>query len=394
MRKVWVGIVLAFMTLEASALLALFLLRAVRHIEYTPILVTALSDEHRRGLEDLLAGRTHYNAHSPTLGWTVKPNGFWELYQANSKGLRGRREYPLVPPAGTLRIVSFGDSFTEGVDVKNEDTWQETLMSTNRNLEVLNFGVGGFGLDQAFLRYQQEGTAYHAHVVLIGFMSENIYRHVSVYRPFNHPDRGGALTKPRYVIEGDRLVLIPNPMHDLSQYRSLLTNPEHALPSLGTHDYYFRTKYREGPFDVLPSVRLFKMARWLVSGRHGIVKHGSYDVGSEAFKVTTRIFDQFIGTATQNDSVPVVLVFPNRVDILRHRREGTRQYAPLLAHFRSSGYRYIDVLDEFVLSASAIPIDGLAFGHYTPLGNRIVAQSVWRYLTDNRLVDPKTLRRP
>jgi len=393
MRKVWVGIVLAFLTLEASALLALFLLKAVRQIEYTPMLVSALSDEHRRGLEDLLAGRTHYNAHSPTLGWTVKPNGFWELYQANSKGLRGRREYPLVPPAGTLRIVSFGDSFTEGVDVKIEDTWQEILMSTRRNLEVLNFGVGGYGLDQAFLRYQQDGIAYRAHIVLIGFLSEDIHRHVSVYRPFLYPGTGIPLAKPRYVIADDRLMLIPNPMRDLPQYRELLIAPQRILPQLGTDDYYFHTRYRKGSFDVLRSVRLFKLTRWLFSQRSGIVRDG-YDADGEAFKITAGIVDLFVRTVLQNRSVPVIVVFPDCADVVRHRRDGTRRYAPLLAHIRSRGYRYIDVLDEFGLSASAVPLDDLCPNHYTPLGNRLVAQHVWRYLTENRLVDPKTLGRP
>lgn len=392
MRKAWAGIALAFLALELSAFAVLFLLKTARHIEYTPVAVTAIPDEHRRDLEDLLAGKTDYIVHSPALGWTIKSNGSSDLYQANSKGIRARREYSLMPPKASLRIGTFGDSFTHGIDVKNEDTWQEIMMTSHPNLEVLNFGVGGYGLDQAFLRYQQEGVAYRTHVVLIGYMSENIYRHVNVYRPFYHPGTGAALTKPRYVIEGDRLVLIPNPLRDLSQYRELLANPGRVLPSLGTRDYHFQTKYRAGPFDVLPSVRLFKMARWLT--RREIVRDGYYDVDSEAFKVTTRIFDEFVGAARRNGSVPVILVFPSNADIRRHRKDGNRQYTPLLAHFRSRGYKYIDLLDGFATYGAGIPIDQLSAGHYTPLGNRLVARHVWQYLTGSRLVDPKALGRP
>lgn len=39
-----------------------------------------------------------------------------------------------------------------------------------------------------------------------------------------------------------------------------------------------------------------------------------------------------------------------------------------------------------------IAVNDLFSGHYSPLGNKLVAQNVWRYLTENRLVDPKTLR--
>ena len=52
------------------------------------------------------------------------------------------------------------------------------MESYDSNMEVINFGVGGFGLDQAYLRYLEDGIQYKSHIVMIGFMSENIYRNV------------------------------------------------------------------------------------------------------------------------------------------------------------------------------------------------------------------------
>ena len=58
------------------------------------------------------------------------------------------------------------------------------MESYGSHIEALNFGVGGFGLDQAYLRYLEDGIQYNSHIVLIGFMSENIYRNVIPIVPF------------------------------------------------------------------------------------------------------------------------------------------------------------------------------------------------------------------
>src|SRR5436853_1531398 len=209
----WLILILAmFAALELSSFAALFLMETVRHITYAPISVRSISKRDRSMLEVLLAGRTNYVIYSSSLGWTIKPNGFAPLYRANSKGIRAIREYTLTPPKNVPRISTFGDSFTHGDGVGDKDTWQEVMMSTNRNLEVLNFGVGGFGLDQAFLRYQQDGAMYNSHIVLIGFLSENIYRSVNVFRPFYSSDTTLPLAKPRYILEDGRLVLLYNRM--------------------------------------------------------------------------------------------------------------------------------------------------------------------------------------
>lgn len=291
-RRGWIAlVVLILVIIEAGSVLTLYLVTRLTRIRYAPVSVTSISPKYREMLENLLAGKTTYVAHSPTLGWTIKPNGHSPLYRANSKGIRGDREYSLNPSEDVIRISTFGDSFTHSDTVKNEDTWQEALMRINRRLEVINFGVGGFGLDQAFLRYQQEGVAYKSHIVLIGFEAGNVFRSVNVFRPFYVPGTDLPLTKPRFILEGDRLVLLENPMKDLEQYRELLAAPGRVLPRLGAHDYFFHLRYRRGPFDILRSVRLLKLVRYEILDQiHGATRRGFYNPNSEALRVTTAIF--------------------------------------------------------------------------------------------------------
>ncbi|MHC4493935.1 MAG: SGNH/GDSL hydrolase family protein, partial [Planctomycetota bacterium] len=98
--------------------------------------------------------------YDPKLGWIPRPrhrsaNG---LRNTNAAGIRGTVEYASVPGPGALRIAVFGDSYTYGAEVRDEDSWPRVL---ERDLgergiptEVLNFGVGAYGMGQAYLRWR------------------------------------------------------------------------------------------------------------------------------------------------------------------------------------------------------------------------------------------------
>ncbi|MFH1755203.1 MAG: hypothetical protein ABIA59_05820, partial [Candidatus Latescibacterota bacterium] len=356
MRKTcfWIFLfVILYLFFEVASLLGLFLLKHLRNYTYSPILASSVSDEHRDILNNLLQGRADYLAHSPTLGWTIKNNGLSGLYRANSQGIRANREYPLTPPADTVRIAAFGDSFTHCDDVGNEDTWQERMNAASEKVEVINFGVGGYGLDQAFLRYQQDGIHFNPHIVFIGFMPENIYRAVNVFRPFYVPATGIPLAKSRFALKDDMLVLLGNPMPTLSDYDDLLARPKAILQGLGAHDYYYQSPayYKKGPLDFLPSVRLFKIARLAltrISNTGSSNAGGShYSKDSEALKITLKIFDEFVASATENKSFPIIVLFPDKVDIISYRENGTRKYEPLIEHFEQHGHKYVDTLFAF-----------------------------------------------
>src|SRR5262249_12749390 len=183
--------------------------------------------------------------------------------------------------------------------------------------------------DQAFLRYQRDGADYGARVVLIGFMPENLFRHVNVYRPFFAPNSGLALTKPRYELDQGRLVLVENPMRDLAGYRELLAHPERELPRLGAHDLSFRVRPHGGTL-ALPLVRMVKSLRWAWADWRLGVSGGAYDTSGEAFRVTAAIVEAFAATASRNGSLPIVVGYPRRRHVERFPRHRARDSAPLI----------------------------------------------------------------
>ena len=370
-------IVLMWAGLELAMGAGLFVLGRLAGVRTKSLAVSSIPDRHRRDLGRLLADDLDYVTYSAALGWTIKPGGRGDLYRANAQGIRADREFARIPPPGTLRLAAFGDSFTHGDEVANEDTWQEILMRAHPGVEAMNFGVGAYGLDQAFLRYQRFGADYGARIVLIGFMPENLFRHVNVYRPFYVPNSGLALAKPRYELDQDRLVLVENPMRDLAGYRELLAHPERELPRLGAHDLFFQVRPHEGGLD-LPLMRVVKSVRWAwVDWRLG-VSGGSYDTRGEPFQVTAALVEAFAATVSRNGSLPIAVVYPRRRDVERFRRDGSRHYAALIDHCRTRGIRVIDLVES--LGSGGARLDALMSRHYTAAGNRVVADAIWGYL--------------
>ncbi len=105
------------------------------------------------------------------LGWTVGKNKRTSIYQTNAQGIRASREYPLKPGASTLRLAAFGDSFIFCDHESNPDTWTAQLEAMAGNLEVLNFGVSGYGLGQSYLRYLKDGLSFQPDIILINYIT-------------------------------------------------------------------------------------------------------------------------------------------------------------------------------------------------------------------------------
>jgi len=136
-------IIIAYSLMELCSYSGLLIINKYRHIRYDP--VDKISTKHSGIIKDFIEQKSNYFVFSPTLGWSIKQNGFSELYQANSSGIRSDKEYTLSPSSGIRRVATFGDSFTHCDDVKNNESWQAIMESYNSTIEVLNFGVGGYG---------------------------------------------------------------------------------------------------------------------------------------------------------------------------------------------------------------------------------------------------------
>ncbi len=388
-----VGIVLAYLAMEGLAWAGERALGSMTGARFSPRL-SALTEEQRELIQAHLEGRRETLAQPhPVLGWTNRPDyGRPDgRYHTNSGSLRGRGEYSPSPREGTVRVSAFGDSFTFGSDVADDETWESQLSGYDPRFEVLNFGVSGYGTDQSYLRFLEDGLPYNSDIVIIGFMAENIFRNVNVFRPFYNPGYDNAVfPKPRFALRDGALVLLPNPFPEPSDMRLMLADEEAALERMGRDDGHYRLGYAQGRLDGSPTVRLIKMMLALPGQRSGRIvgEDGVYRVDSEAYRLTLALLEQFYEAALEHGSLPIVLVYPDGPDMRNHRSGGSTKYGPLLRDLELRGLAYIDLMDAFDERAESVPFEDLTirpWAHYTALANGMVAAHVGRYLVDRGL---------
>jgi len=126
----------------------------------------------------------------------------------NSVGMRGPREYAMEKATGTRRIVLFGDSFTFGFGVEDQDVvsaaLERQLSSTGSPAEVLNMGVSGFGQAEELVTWQERGRRYRPDAVVILYVDNDIGNNV-VAQLFGVQPDGSVTRTGREFLPGSRL---------------------------------------------------------------------------------------------------------------------------------------------------------------------------------------------
>ncbi len=133
-----------------------------------------------------------FNQHDDFLGWRLKPNLdliLWDnkRFQTNAAGIRGARDYALEADPGITRIAIIGDSFTMGEEVGESETFSYQLQQAWPQAEVINFGIGGYGIDQILLHMEEHVMPYKPDVVVLGFVRDDMRRSMWSFRHHSKP---------------------------------------------------------------------------------------------------------------------------------------------------------------------------------------------------------------
>jgi hypothetical protein len=108
--------------------------------------------------------------------WHTSVDGSWR-FVTNSRGLRDTRNFAYDKPPGTLRVLSLGDSHTQGYEVRQQATFsavlERYLETRSVKAQVLNAGVSGFSTAEELAYLVNEGYKYKPDVVVVGFYSND-----------------------------------------------------------------------------------------------------------------------------------------------------------------------------------------------------------------------------
>lgn len=151
--------------------------------------------------------------HDDLVGYRPRPDfsglsqnpGFTGVHQSyDGLGLRRNGPGPVRDP-GLAPILVTGDSYTNGEDVTDRETWPAHLEGL-LGRRVLNGGVSGYGFDQSVLRAEALAAATRPAAIVVAFIADDINRTEMV--------RIWGAEKPYFDIENGALVLrnVPVPL--------------------------------------------------------------------------------------------------------------------------------------------------------------------------------------
>lgn len=319
---------------------------------------------------------SYMSKHHPRLGW---------ISSSARVDAAGSRPIPAFPdPIKTRACVSlYGDSFTEGAGVDHEHAWSN-LLSVRLNCRVANFGVSGYGTDQAYLRFLDNPTD-QAKVVILGFLSENIVRNVNQLRNLISTSTACFL-KPRFILDDHgQLTLVPKPLLTKEAYNHLRKKPELVLD----HEFFLpggpsgyrkmEFPYTWGIFRVLPL--LFKNV---------VLRQGTYydlyrpDHPSRAVDLTCAVMEDFRREARRRGKRPLILVIPTHIDLAYYRSQGKWIYQPVTDRLAEKGLEFIDAGPGFISCLGKADLETLyspkTMYHLNENGNAVLAEIVYERL--------------
>lgn len=315
-------------------------------------------------LVDRATGRLTYMVYDDLMGWTIGPNrrNVSGLYYSSWEGIRAPREgVSYAKSTEKTRIALVGDSYTFAEDVAFEDSWGYHLeKELGADFEVLNFGVGGYGVDQAYLRYEKEVRQWNPTVVILGFPSSNVERTMILYHPLSSEWWDFPFSKPRFILRDGKL----QPLN---------------VPPLPPQDLFSRRSIEEVPF--LEYDRSYKPAEWQPNVLHWsylaravmtLFPPGGIDrpevSDATLISVNGAILRTFVQTVRAAGSIPIVQFFPQS----KEEFAGETQLG--LKVLQEAGIDYTDLTPCL---KSITPTDRFApkyYTHYSAQSNARVAQ--------------------
>lgn len=287
-----------------------------------------------------------FDTYHPLRGWALIPNIHnmkifgTKTLNSNNHGVRGITEYPyareLLSP--TRRVLVFGDSYTFGDEVSDDETYAHFLGETMPDTEVLNMGVHGYGHDQMLVYLQEEGEKYRPDVVVLGFVALDMKRNLFEFNNYAKP-----------VFDGE------------SQAPSLVPSPDWFLSN---------ERYRSKLLDA--GVMLLEKIRWNLGWNE-----------DRAQERTAAILTEFAKTVHLMGATPVFVYLPVLKELDNGASEKTADEAYLAQHCDALQVSCLFLRPAFIEAAKT----GLTFNtksHWFATEHAIAAREISTFLLGHR----------
>jgi hypothetical protein len=337
---------------------------------------------YRNKMIDEMAHEGSYYTYDRILGWTVAPSRSDKtgLQFSSTEGLRSphvgmsfadlrARHSGVSEQPASVRIALIGDSMISGYEVRCEESWGHKLEALLQpQVQVLNFGVPAFGLNQAFLRYEKDVRAWQPQIVVIGISSEMIKRINSIYPFLMNPAWSDSLfIRPRLVMKNHVPLAINYPLPEPRDIFSHSTIQE--LPYLDLDEYYHPFQWeRGGIWHLAERSYIFRFANSL----RPPVEAQSEDILHKAMQMSQFVTQHLVRKVLNDGAVPLIVVFPYQYELRMPADPENTDFSLPARMLHNAGLEYYDATD--CLIEVGISEAYTVGGHYSPKANAHIAE--------------------
>lgn len=284
---------------------------------------------------------------------------------------------------------AYGDSFV--LSGNGGITWQEAFENITGEA-ILNFGVGGYGLDQAVLKFERYSSEYPTRIAILGLYRQTFRRALSyhAYHYFKHVEFKFTF-KPFFVEKGLRYTLYKPPCTDASCMWDVLYDPDNAVRKiLSSQDYWYRNNMGKPE---LRFPRILKYIRTLPAiwrdSRWGRGSENYYFVNNKSLELTKYLVKRFVVHAERNGMVPICILLYSSRDLVV-QKSSPQHNNSLVDFLKTEQILYVDT-GKYILERYSEDDDfqslGAPDGHLNNRGDRMVAAALAQGLAEMGLLE-------
>jgi len=151
-----------------------------------------------------------------TTFWHTSIDGEWK-FVTNAQGFRDHRNFTYEKKQGVIRVVTLGDSMTQGFEVNQEQTYsaviERHLAEHGIQTEVINMGVSGFSTAEELVLLENEAIKYNPDYVVLGFYANDFEDNIKA--GLFLLENGELVTKKKTHVPGVNVLNIVNEVNIL-----------------------------------------------------------------------------------------------------------------------------------------------------------------------------------
>ena len=312
-----ITVLLLFVVAEGVSFTTLHLdIQAIKNRIYEPPKVS------RSDFESYLENR------HPDLGWPGKDGFPLDLTPAGARQSPANDKLAESPVCLSL----YGDSFTYGSEVGNSEAWSNLLASLLQ-CRVANYGVPGYGTDQAVLRFVGN-AGDDSPVTILGIYPVNLQRNLNQWSLLIAGSHAAFGFKPVFSERGGEVEVVGLPDLSYEDYQRLVEDPSRYLKE----EYYLPGERGgvvvEFPYTIalarliwkiFDELNLDRMIRYPTIPRQWI-RGRWYDSdgnpNSHAVRRNDLIVGKFIEECGEREKRCVVLIIPDWESLYSNLAEG------------------------------------------------------------------------